>query len=300
MAVHPSTKQCVPRVVYFFLACFLSDYATAAKSVSANGTTSAVGDDQTRPVSWFSMDLAVHIHAGGEKLPRIQGLAVQQPVLCSFLASLGPSAVEQSRALCGSEPSDDEFESTHEPEAHVDPRRLQGSSTASTATTCPVGTTAAYADEDLGFRFRSEHIATSADGSLRWDATVPSGLAFTMARPPDPMAVPQNLYTGVNYSRSEPSRIVPPGVAAGLYFDSGPEAAYDQIMYSNLKLAIGAENTFFAVLTPSSESAGFWGSVLSFRPGDGAGCVAWLMASFGCPDAAPGQVNENATGCVSL
>jgi hypothetical protein len=50
-----------------------------------------------------------------------------------------------------------------------------------------------YDDEALGFWFRSEDITTE-NGSVRWDAAVPAGLAFTMIRPPDPMAIPQSTY----------------------------------------------------------------------------------------------------------
>jgi hypothetical protein len=167
--------------------------------------------------------------------------------------------------------------------------------------TCPAGTTARYGDEALGFRFRSEGITTSAkDGSLRWDAAAPSGLAFTMTRPPDPAAsaTQQGLYSGVS-NFSEPSRVVPTGVAAGLHFESGPAATYDQVMYSNRKLAVGAHNTFFAVVTPTTVLP-FMSSILAFRPGGGKGCVAWLLGDYGtCPQAGPGQANENATGCVS-
>eukprot|EP01051_Picozoa_sp_SAG22_P008819 SAG22_NODE_695_length_7843_cov_2.924587_3_plen_1363_part_00 len=170
-------------------------------------------------------------------------------------------------------------------------RRLQDT------VTCPAGTTAAYADEALGFRFRSENITGSpGDNSLRWEAAVPSGLglAFTMVRPPDPM-VDQGLYSG-NFSA--PSRAVPADVPPGVNFESGPDAPENQIMYSNLKIAIGAENTFFVVVTPSAESVTLFSPLLGFRSGGGPGCFSWLMANYLCPNSAPGEVNENATGCV--
>lgn len=211
--------------------------------------------------------------------------------------------------------------------AHLDMRRLQGSlancsgnsnagldvlcaaagmvpvaNTASTlgsnqsgCCTCPDGTSAAYGDEALAFRFRSEGITTSAeDGSLRWDAAVPSGLAFTMSRPPDPGAT-QSWYTGLNFS--EPSRVVPPGVAAGVHFEP---SATDQIMYSNRRLAVGAESTFFAVVTPAADLL-FMAPVISFRPGDGLGCLTWTLGNTGsCLEAGPGEANENATGCMQM
>ena len=290
------------------------------------------------------MDLVVHTRFGDQQRFRIQELAVQQPVLCRFLASLGPRAVEQSRALCAAPVAEPDEGKSAPPVAQdqterakiIGTRRIQvspaancsstncsgatncsGNSNASldvacdaagmvpventTSTpgsgeseccTCPAGTTARYGDEALGFRFRSEGITTSAeDGSLRWDATVPSGLAFTMTRPPDPAAsaTQQGLYSGVaNFS--EPSRVVPTGVAAGLHFECGPAATYDQAMYSNRKLAVGAQNTFFAVVTPSTVLP-FASVILSFRPGGGKGSVLWALNN--------GGTHGNATGAVS-
>ena len=330
-----------------FLGGRLGAVGTEATFASANVTT----DTAAAGPSWVSMDLVVHTRFGDQQRFRIQELAVQQPVLCRFLASLGPRAVEQSRALCAV--ADPDAGKSAPPVAQDQTgraningtRRIQvspaancsgtncsgatncsGNSNASldvacdaagmvpvenTTSTpgsgesaccaCPAGTTARYGDEALGFRFRSEGITTSAeDGSLRWDAAAPSGLAFTMTRPPDPAAsvVQQGMYSGVaNFS--EPSRVVPTGAAAGLHFESGPAATYDQVMYSNRKLAVGAHNTFFAVVTPSTVLP-FMSNILSFRPGGGKGNVAWALTNFGtCPQAKPGQANENATGCVS-
>jgi hypothetical protein len=291
------------------------------------------------------MDLVVHTRSGDQQRLRIQELAVQQPVLCRFLASLGPRAVEQSRALCEGKSAPPVAQDQTERANIIGTRRTQVSPAANCSSTncsgatncsgnsnasldvacdaagmvpventtftpgsgesaccaCPDGTTARYGDEALGFRFRSEKITTSAeDGSLRWDATVPSGLAFTMTRPPDPAAsaAQQGLYSGVaNFSA--PSRVVPTGVAAGLHFESGPAATYDQVMYSNRKLAVGAQNTFFAVVTPSTELPLF-STILAFRPGGGKGCVVWCLGNYGtCLQVGPGQANENATGCVS-
>lgn len=76
----------------------------------------------------------------------------------------------------------------------VDQRRLQADAA------CPVGTTSAYADEALGFRFHSDGITTDmSDGSLRWEAAEPSnlGLAFTMTRPDD-----EEAYTVFSATRS--------------------------------------------------------------------------------------------------
>ena len=328
-----------------FLGGRLGAVGTEATFASAYVTTDTVGP------SWVSMDLVVHTRFGDQQRFRIQELAVQQPVLCRFLASLGPRAVEQSRALCAV--ADPDAGKSAPPVAQdqtgranfIGTRRIQvspaancsgtncsgatncsGNSNASLDVTCgaagmvpventtstrgsgeseccacPAGTTARYGDEALGFRFRSEGITISAeDGSLQWDAAVPSGLAFTMTRPPDPAAstAQQGTYSGVaNFSA--PSRVVPAGVAAGLHFESGPAATYDQVMYANRKLAVGAQNTFFAVVTPSTVLQ-FMSTILGFRSGGGKGCVAWCLTDYGtCLQAGPGQVNENATGCVS-
>ena len=328
-----------------FLGGRLGAVGTEATIASANVTTDTAGP------SWGSMDLVVHTRSGDQQRFRIQELAVEQPVLCRFLASLGPRAVEQSRALCAVAEHDEGksappvAQDQTDRAKHFGTRRIQASPAANCSGTncsgatncsgnanasldvacdaagmvpventtstsgsgeseccmCPVGTTASYGDEALGFRFRSEGITTSAeDGSLRWDAVAPSGLAFTMARPPDPAAsaVQQGLYSAVaNFS--EPSRVVPTGVAAGLHFESGPAATYDQVMYANRKLAVGAQNTFVAVVTPSTAMS-LYSTILSFRPGGGKGNVAWFFTNAGlCLQAGPGQANENATGCVS-
>ena len=67
-----------------------------------NTDGNATSDTAGRGPQWVSIDLVVHTFVAGEwqqKL-RIQDLPVLQSVLCSFLASLGSHAVEQSRALC--------------------------------------------------------------------------------------------------------------------------------------------------------------------------------------------------------
>jgi hypothetical protein len=103
---------------------------------------------------------------------------------------------------------------------------------------CAPGTTASYAGETLAFRFRSEDISTDANG-LRWNAVVPPGLAFTMVRPPDPVAdATGGWYSGENSANmTEPSTSAPPGVAEGIHFESDSGATYDQMMVSNQKVA---------------------------------------------------------------
>jgi hypothetical protein len=164
---------------------------------------------------------------------------------------------------------------------------------------CAAGTTASYADETLAFRFRSEDVSTDANG-LRWNAVVPPGLAFTMVRPPDPVADS----TGGWYSRensgrnaTEPSTSAPDGVAEGIDFESGAGADYHQVMVSNQKVAVGASNTFFAVVTPASTAA-IVGRVVAFRPNEAPGAFAWIMGTNGCPNTGAGEVNEGAVGCM--
>jgi hypothetical protein len=182
-------------------------------------------------------------------------------------------------------------DANHQEQRFAGTRKLQ-----SAATSCAPGTTASYADETLGFRFRSENITVDSDGT-RWDAVVPPGLAFVMRRPADQFA---DDNSGGFYSygnNTEPSVIPPPGVNAGMHFESGPAATFDQMMSSNQKVAVGAANTFFAVLTPASNTQAA-DALLAFRPNDGPGCMGWLLASMGCPETGPGEANEGAPGCV--
>ena len=50
----------------------------------------------------------------------------------------------------------------------------------------------------------------------------------------------------------------------------------DAAMYSNKKVAIGAANTFIAIVTPSSGKALNYGTVVGFRPADALGVFAWV------------------------
>jgi hypothetical protein len=163
---------------------------------------------------------------------------------------------------------------------------------------CAPGTTASYADETLAFRFRSEDMTTDANG-LRWNAVVPPGLAFTMVRPPDPVADSTGgWYSGENSANAtEPSTTAPPGVAEGIHFESGSGATYGQMMVSNQKVAVGASNTFFAMVTPASTAAVFSG-LLAFRPGEAPGVFGWVMGTSGCPNTGAGEINEGAVGCI--
>ena len=163
---------------------------------------------------------------------------------------------------------------------------------------CAPGTTASYADETLAFRFRSEDVSTDANG-LRWNAVVPLGLAFTMVRPPDPVADSTGgWYSGENSANmTEPSTSAPPGVTEGIHFESGADADYRQMMVSNRKVAVGASNTFFAVVTPAS-IAGMFDSLVAFRPANAPGVFSWIMGTNGCPNTGAGEVNEGVVGCM--
>lgn len=164
---------------------------------------------------------------------------------------------------------------------------------------CPAGTVAAYNDETLGFRFRTDGIAIGSDGKLVWNAEVPTGLAFIAERPDDPVAddVPgaTNPYSGRNITL--PTIIVPPYVPPGVQFESGQEAPGNQMMVSNLKLAIGSQHTLFSVVTPSA-AAEIADTLLGFRPFKARGGHGWLMATVECLNTGPGETNEHASGCM--
>ena len=133
----------------------------------------------------------------------------------------------------------------HEPvtvAAFQAPRVLQDASVQS-ASTCAPGSSASYADQDLGFRFRSENITSDNDG-VRWNAVVPLGLAFTMRRPVDVFADENSAGMYSTGNATEPSITPPLGVHSGMHFESGAGATYEQIMFSNQKVAVGVANTF--------------------------------------------------------
>ena len=110
--------------------------------------------------------------------------------------------------------------------------------------TCPAGTTAVYGDENLAFRFRPENITTAADGSVRWPAIEPPGLAFTMTRYEEPPEHYDPSEAATYYSAgnaSEPTRVLPASdVIPGLLWDHGEGAdgvdvAYDQGAFATCK-----------------------------------------------------------------
>ena len=50
---------------------------------------------------------------------------------------------------------------------------------------------------------------------------------------------------------------------------------------SNKKIAIGASNTFIAIVTPAAGVALSYGTVVGFRPADALGVFAWVLGSNG-------------------
>ena len=96
---------------------------------------------------------------------------------------------------------------------------------------CSPGTTAAYGDENLAFRFRPDSITTADDGSLLWPAVEPPELAFTMTRYDDPPQFHDATEAATYYTignASEPSRDLPSGFLPGLMWEYGEHASYDQ------------------------------------------------------------------------
>ena len=141
---------------------------------------------------------------------------------------------------------------------------------------CEPGTTQAYNDEALGFRFQSEGIGRDGNGSVVWNATAPADLAFTMAPPSEFQYVGTGDWIGGDIPRVEPSlEVDPEGVPVGISFRSIYETA--RVLVSTRKVAIGAGFTFFAVVTPTAEPV-VHGSILAFRPGGVPGSFGWMLA----------------------
>jgi hypothetical protein len=132
-------------------------------------------------------------------------------------------------------------------------------------------------------RFRSDDIVRHASGEISsWPAVAPGGLEFAMTVPADPgveygAAPAQPMYNEEGTYSEDGSG--GEGLA-GAKFD---RESTDMAMYSNWKVAIGAHNTFFALVTPDSNALAF-GSIIGFRPDEALGTFAWVIGSFaGCP-----------------
>jgi hypothetical protein len=59
-------------------------------------------------------------------------------------------------------------------------------------------------------------------------------------------------------------------------------------MFSNKKIAVGAANTAFFIMTPSGASTAMYGALMGFRPGDGPGGQCWYAGTFGSPPGSDG------------
>lgn len=100
-------------------------------------------------------------------------------------------------------------------------------STAAECCTCAPGKSTVYNTESLAFQFRADGITTSIDGSLLWNAAVPSGLAFTTSRPEDS----ENPEGDERGNFTIPAAVSATGsVPVGIHFDAEPDASFDQSM----------------------------------------------------------------------
>ena len=155
--------------------------------------------------------------------------------------------------------------------------------------TCPAGTTSSYADEGLAFRFRAADITRDSAGSLVWGAAAPYGMAFVMNR-----TIVPNTHEFMEMAKDPWGWFAPPVVepavvarnmskVPGLLFT--PKAGAAMVMYANRTVAIGANHTFFAVLTPSPGIIRLAETIIGFRPGvggkGGKGCFAWYAGYIG-------------------
>jgi hypothetical protein len=167
---------------------------------------------------------------------------------------------------------------------------------ATTCCICPAGTVTTYADEALAFRFRADGITRDANGSLAWNATTPSGLAFTTTRIwSEAMETTYGAYTDT--AVAEPAIITnAEGAPSGLLFSYHPGnpdtippvAAGDPavMLYSTHSVAIGVKNTMFWVFTPLAEGQErLAGTLLGFLEVE----FAWYLGSLN----GPGSVNAD-------
>lgn len=67
----------------------------------------------------------------------------------------------------------------------------------------------------------------------------------------------------------------------GLYWESGDGAPYEQALYSNKKVAIGAAHTAFFVFTQADSSARF-STLMGMRPNAAPGSLGFMVGSFNC------------------
>jgi hypothetical protein len=68
-----------------------------------------------------------------------------------------------------------------------------------------------------------------------------------------------------------------------------------EALWANKKIAVGAANTFFAVVTPANAAAAMYGTLLGFRVGNAPGSFGFMMSTGNCHDKTPPTI-----GCLSV
>eukprot|EP01046_Picozoa_sp_COSAG06_P022113 COSAG06_NODE_1694_length_8699_cov_57.094767_1_plen_2376_part_10 len=166
---------------------------------------------------------------------------------------------------------------------------------ASACCTCPPGTVTNYADESLAFRFRADDITHDSNGSLVWNAAVPSGLAFTATQADCDITnarafgVPSGQCD--DSLRQGPTIVYSPeGLPSGLLFsyDPGPASLAENI-FSTQSVAIGAKNTMFAVVTLAAGEMLQSETLLGFLDVE----FAWYLGSLNAAEGEHGIVNAD-------
>ena len=155
---------------------------------------------------------------------------------------------------------------------------------------CPPGTTATYADESLGFRFRADDITLDDTGAPVWSAAAPAGFKFTSTRITFPDAVEaqevadHDMY---DFPTISPTIVaatdgLPRGLRFHAYADDGTPAAV--MLFANRKIAVGAQHTLFAAValqgTPTSFQVLIGMRVDAYETG----MSAWTVGSYSTGD----------------
>jgi hypothetical protein len=161
-------------------------------------------------------------------------------------------------------------------------------SDAATCCRCPAGTTTAYSDEALGFRFRAGDITLDVAGLPVWNAATPSGLMFSSSR----TIVPNSTETSeMEHHEMFDFPTIPPTIAttedglSGLRFQAFSGGSTAVMLFANRKIAIGAQHTIFAAISLEGKPNAFQ-TLIGMRPnGYETGMVAWTVGSNGQPDA---------------
>jgi hypothetical protein len=146
--------------------------------------------------------------------------------------------------------------------------RIFASSNDTTSASCPSGCSYTAAVD-------------ARPGSLRWNATVPSNLTFSTNNnsiPPDPMGLGPALPIAMTRVVTAPWTDMPDGVEAGVEF--GRNLENGNCLFSDKKVAVGAENTLIVRGTDSVGPQIMFGTLASFRAGDGPGGFGWMVANI--------------------